>query len=254
MADYPNFYESLKEANMRLNSTVVMYEGIPYYVLGITDHRGDGKFRIYLIDLGKLDEADEYFRVKSNLPGGHSSLGVSFDELIIRDKFPFIHRKYMTSAGFNKFRPFSLGMMNVKSPCAAAVYVERQPNRKTEQGLIQSMLCETFITASTRNGNLKQSMATNILSEEFKDCILANHPSPKEAIEAIVNPKIQNESIAFHRQFALVRGPVDMVFLAYKSDIVGYLPYGDYSRVKLAKNFQHTREVISELNLFASIQ
>jgi hypothetical protein len=43
-----------------------------------------------------------------------------------------ILRKQMNSPLFNKFRPYPLGMCNTKGQ--RAYYLERQPNRKTEQG------------------------------------------------------------------------------------------------------------------------
>ena len=48
MKEHVNFYENLKEARRRIADTVVMYEGIPHYVLCISDHKSDGIFRAYL--------------------------------------------------------------------------------------------------------------------------------------------------------------------------------------------------------------
>ena len=47
-----NFYENLEEAQRRLRGTVVMYDGIPHYVLAITDHQSGGIFRVYMQDTG----------------------------------------------------------------------------------------------------------------------------------------------------------------------------------------------------------
>jgi hypothetical protein len=47
MQEHVNFYENIKEARMRLKGTIVLYEGIPYRVLAIADHKGP-VFRIYL--------------------------------------------------------------------------------------------------------------------------------------------------------------------------------------------------------------
>jgi hypothetical protein len=87
----------------------------------------------------------------------------------------------------------------------------------------------------------------------FKDCILGNYPTPKDTLEGLKNPKFINESVAFNREFALVRGPIDLIFLAYREDIVGVLPNADFSRLKLGKEFIHTKEVIEELNLFSIV-
>src|SRR3546814_5918592 len=52
MVKYTNFYETVKEADMRLRHTLVMYDGEPYYVLLISDHKKDGVFRIYMDKAG----------------------------------------------------------------------------------------------------------------------------------------------------------------------------------------------------------
>src|SRR3546814_9940131 len=52
MVKYTNFYETVKEADMRLRHTLVMYDGEPYYVLLIPDHKKDGVFRIYMDKAG----------------------------------------------------------------------------------------------------------------------------------------------------------------------------------------------------------
>jgi hypothetical protein len=48
MATHPNTFETVKEAMMRLRRTVVVYDGQPFVVLCITNHKADGIFRIYL--------------------------------------------------------------------------------------------------------------------------------------------------------------------------------------------------------------
>src|SRR3546814_15988082 len=52
MVKYTNFDETVKEADMRLRHTLVMYDGEPYYVLLISDHKKDGVFRIYMDKAG----------------------------------------------------------------------------------------------------------------------------------------------------------------------------------------------------------
>ena len=61
---HPNFYENLKEAQMRLLRTVVTYDNEPYYVGAITNHMKDGIFRVYLLPLATAAEHRKY------IPGG----------------------------------------------------------------------------------------------------------------------------------------------------------------------------------------
>lgn len=159
-----------------------------------------------------------------------------------------IVRKNMDSPHFNKFRPFPLGMMNKGT---LAVFVERQPLRpKVEQGLTQAMLVGTFVNASL----MANRGPVSLFSTEFRDCIKGDYPSPNQALEGVVSDKTANESIAFHRNFALVRGPIGTVFLAYKDDVVGALTRSNFSSVKLGKEFKHLKEAVGDLNLFQFIE
>jgi hypothetical protein len=44
-----------------------------------------------------------------------------------------------------------------------------------------------------------------------------------------------------------------MIFLAYKTDIVGILPDNTLSSLKIGKAFKHVREAVEELKLFNTI-
>ena len=72
-------------------------------------------------------------------------------------------------------------------------------------------------------------------------------------MENLLDSGIQNESGAFHREFALVRGPINTVFLAYKADVVGILPRNDLSLVRLGEEHRHLVEVVENLKIFTAI-
>lgn len=253
---YPNFYESHDEALRRLRGTVVMYDDLPYYVYAITAINDDGIFRAYLYPIGGDNDSpggrpwpdtDMY---NSNNP----SLGPALDNWMATasGKKSGMIRKKLNSPKFNRFRPFPLGMYNHKSKC---YYLERQPNRKGEQGLIRSMIDSTLITSGvvSENEEYIARERVDVFSQAFRDCILNNHPTAQECLDNLLNPEIANEAVGFNRHFALVRGPIDLLFLAYKSDVIGVLPNNDLSSVRLGRSFQHTREVVESLNLFNSV-
>lgn len=253
MAKHENFYENLPEAQMRLRGTVVLYDKTPVYVWAVTDHKGDGVFRIYISpieDVHNSPGGNPIHDVSQNNP----QLGVAFDEWMEQPKVKSsknfrIQRKKMNSPLFNKFRPFPLGMMNGETQ---AVYVERQPQRpKTEQGLTPNSLFSTPVTAAQGNG---PRHSVDIYKKNFRDCIVGEYPSPKTVLAGLQSPKVANESVAFDRKFALVRGPIDTLFLGYKEDIIGVLPNGDFSALKLGKDFTHCKEVVEELNLFYTVK
>ena len=251
MAEHINFYENLTEALLRLRRTVVLYDGEPYYLLTITNHKSDGIFRVYLQPFGGDRAKYGVFQSIADMhPQEHPALGIELDEWLKKNPTSGILRKHMNSPLFNRFRPFPLGMCVQGT---RAYYVERQPNRKSEQGLIGTMMHQTLVTSSAEMRNAGFGDKIGIVSDEFRDCILGNHPTPKAALDGLLNPAYANEAMPFHRHFAFVRGPIDSLFLAYKTEVVGSLPNGDFSRIKLGKEQGHTKEVVADLKLFNDI-
>lgn len=256
MKKYENFYETVKEAEMRLVNTIVLYDGEPYYVLAITDHKGDGIFRIYLDKLGFSDKGLASRNI-SGIPyeyydGNEDSRGKKMDEWLSANPDKGIIRKFMNSKGFNNYRPFPLGMFNWGGD---TYYLERMPQRSTQQGLVASMLKVKLLDLSTAAGQRQTRYTPNIpcYGAEMFDCIMGNYPDPQECLKNLTDPKIGNSAVGFHRNFALIRGPVDTLFLSYKEDPVGVLPDNDFSTLKLSKSFTHVREVVEGLQLFNSI-
>lgn len=255
MKAYPNFYESLKEAHMRILSTVVLYDGEPYYVLAVTDHRDDGVFRVYMDPLGR---PEGMVHQNVHVPyewhdDGITSRGQAMDKWMDKKENTGIIRKSMDSPKFDKFRPFPLGMCNFQG---RVYFIERAPTRHTQQGLTQSMLTGTTMNLTNQsvgNGGLSRHNMPNIFSLEMYQTIKGMYPDAKECLEKLNDPLVGNEGAAFHRNFCFIRGPLDMMFLGYKEDIVGHLPHGDTDELCLGRDFSHVREAIAELELFTNI-
>lgn len=245
--EHVNFYENIKEATMRLQHTVVIYDNLPYHILTIDCHKPDGIFRVYMEPVG--DPKGSVLN-QTSVPwdGPDGARGVQMDIWMEANKNRGVIRKMMNSPLFNKFRPFDLGMCNSDGH---VVYIERMPQRHTTQGLTQQML----LTQPVSLDRVKPAKVgpPTLLSPDVKSCILGDHPSFKECVKNLLDPEIANEGVAFHRNFALLRGPVDTLYLAYKSDVVGVIPNLDASHVKIAKRFAHTREVVEDLRVFEKI-
>lgn len=236
---------------MRLRRTVVLYDGEPYCVICITNHKNDDIFRIYLDPIGKYYDPDNP-RPRpepEQFPPEHPGIGPYMDTWMTEHPDCGILRKQMNSPLFNKFRPYPLGMCNIKG--SGTYYIERQPNRKTEQGLVSSMLFETQI--STAPATTKRTGTVDVYGPGFRACVMAEHPSAAECLANLLDPDIVNSAAAFNRNFALVRGPIEMLFLAYKHDIIGVLPKNNFECVRLGREFHHTKEVVEGLNLFQTI-
>lgn len=245
MAKYPNFYENINEALSRLRQTVILYDGHPYYIHTITDHKNDGKFRVYMSSVEVVGSLQ--ISIFNQLPHGHSLMGPKLDAYMAEHPDLPLLRKQMDSPLFNRFRPFPLGMCNSG---ANAFYLERYPARPhMTQGLQQNMVSSTKIACVTYG----VGGSVNLFTESFRDCVLGHYPSPKEVLEKLRSDRYLNESVAFHREFALVKGPIGTLFLAYKEGVVGDLPELDFSRLRLDKSKWYLKEAIEDLNLFITI-
>lgn len=257
MKEHVNFYENKAEAMMRIENTVVMYDDEPYYVLCVCDHKQDGILRVYLDHLGQ--EKGMTFR-RTHVPYDWydepgMTKGQKMDEWLDKNPDQGVIRKMMNSPLFNKFRPFPLGMVNI---IGNTVFVERQPTRHTQQGLTAQMLSQhpllQFRDFSEPTTAPRVRVMVDFFHYSFYQTIKGVYPTPKECIDNLLNPKISNTAVGFSRLFAFVRGPMNMIFLAYKGDIVGYLPNDDFSVLRLDKRFAYTKELIDNLSLFNTIK
>lgn len=239
MATYKNFYETIDEALIRLRNTIVVYDGEPYHIWTICEHP-DGIFRVYMTPVEEVQKA--VIPCLHGYSHGSMQLAGALDKHVdgkVQCGCTIV-RKMMNSPLFNRFKPFQLGMVNEKG---SAIYLERKPLRpKTEQGLTHNMIDGTLINMSP------MTWVYSPFTEGFRDCVLGHYPSPKECLAGLTADNI-NSSVGFHRNFALVKGPIESLYLAYKSEIIGFLPRGDFSVLKLGRQFKHMKETVQDLNL-----
>lgn len=258
MVAHKNFFESITEAYKRLGQTIVMYDGKPYYVLAVSDHKNDGIFRIYLDDMN--DSRGLACRRGLGIPHeeyGYDdpALGKAMDKWLEDNPDKGVIRKMMNSPLFNKFRPFPLGMCNTSS--GDVLYLERVPARPlTQQGLISSMVSQKVVSmdASANHPYGGGGLSISMFGADFTACINGVYPTAKEALEALADPSVQNKGLAFTREFAFIRGPLGLLFLAYRGDIVGILPDKSLSVIKLGDPYKHLKEAVTDLNVFGKIE
>jgi hypothetical protein len=253
--EHPNFYENLAEANMRLRKTIVLYEDEPVYIWAITNHKKDGIFRIYCQSLDTFANPNVKRPEVEAYPQETPELGTFLDKFIESNPKTGIMRKQMNSPHFHKFRPFPLGMCNTgELGNGRCYYLERQPQRRTEQGLTRNHIDEHEVSLSKRVGMSKSPYANvELYSKAFYATVKGQYPTAQEVLEAFKDPDIDNEAVAFNRYFALLRGPVSSTFLGYKDRVVGYMPEGSTKELRLSKKHVQTKEVIEDLNIFENI-
>jgi hypothetical protein len=253
MPEYKNgsFYENLQEANRRLTNTVVTYDGRPYTVLAITDHKPDRIFRVYGWDLkAKVSLPDALY----DYPQGSNEWAAVVDKYLDQNpSFPLI-RKHINAPAFNRFRPFPLGMMNAGK--GRVKYWERTPLRHSEQGLTRNAIIEHYLTLSPgpygENGG--RAYGGPLSGAEVADCITASHPSFEEVIKNLRDPEDNSEGAAFHRHFAVMKGPLEVLYLAYKTQVIGLIGEGEKPGVLIGRDFRHYKEVVEETKTFSFVR
>lgn len=259
MPQFINFYENLAEARLRLLNTIVTYDGHPCYVHWIAEHQGDGRFRIYIEKLGTVGYGfgrDNYPDFPDRNNCYENNYASVLDEWLDRNPDAAIVRKLMSSAKFNKFRPFPLGNVNYNGE---VYHIERRPTRQTIQGIRSESLLTEKVTASpnvdtgTGLGIHKPRVHIDIYGREFADCVLGNYPTYQEVIENLRSPLCANSGAAFHRDFSVVRGPIKTLFLCYKTEGVGIVHGQAWNLLVLGQEFDYLKEQIEELGVYASI-
>lgn len=258
MPSFTNFYESLKEASMRLQNTVVLYDGEPYYVLCLDDHKKDDIFRVYLDPI--LPDKSCCFERLPGIPynwygTGTESVGYMMDAWMNNNPDSGILRKQMNSPLFNKFRPFPLGMLNSRND---VYFTERRPVRHMQQGLTGDMFMSYRVT-EFRTGSHKddypsyESYGKGITASELYNMYKGNYPTLDEVLDNLKDPEVLNFGVAFDRKFAITRGPAGMLFLVYKRETVGILPHKDKTLALLSPEFNHFKQLIEEYSFFDDV-
>lgn len=251
MVDYPNFYQQFKEAEMRIANTIVMYDNEPHYVYCLANHKPDGIFRVYM---EKLNSEGKYECHYNNIPYalGPTHRGPEMDKYLDNTKNTKIVRKMMNSPSFNKFRPFPLGMVNRDG---RTFYLQRSPTRHTQQGLLAQAIASEPVSleAPTKFTRSIGSGGYNWDNPSLYDVIMGIYPTFSESLIQMRSKECTNQSVAFSRDFALLRGPIDLLFLAYKSQIIGLIPEDTLPTVTLSSSHKHLKELVGELKAFKKI-
>lgn len=255
MPEYKNgsFYENLQEASRRLVNTVVLYDGQPYTVIVISEHKPDGIFRVY----GWPIDTKKQFPNNLYDWGTGSAEWLKLVDKYIDDKqsdFPMI-RKHINSPGFNRFRPFPLGMINGEGRVR---YWERTPLRHSEQGLTRNAVIEHWLSLVPDNSPYSRGGGRNypgaLTGSDVANCITATHPSLEEVLKGLRDPEDNSEGVAFHRHFAVMKGPLDVMYLAYKTQVIGLIGEGEKPGVLIGRDFKHYKEVVEETKVFSFIR
>lgn len=210
-------YESLQEAEMRLQGTVVLYDEQPVYITRVTGAApGDPKpdiFRVYAVPLPS-----------------RAGVGRVEDEEF---------RRFISSRRFD-FRTIPLGFMNL---AGGIYYCTRLPQRQQKQGLANATFGCTEIAGPRGEGFRLNSVIQN---KEFVSMVRGEYPTFEQAMAAVSKNGVFG--MAFSRHYALVSDDdLDgLVYLYYKNEKVGFLMD---SKVTLSSKMTCLKEALTELGL-----
>jgi len=214
-------YESLQEAEMRLSGSMVMYDGEPVYITGVTGAApGDPKpdiFRVYAVPL----------------PLPHGVLGgraAGNDEAF---------RRFISSRRFD-FQTPRMGFVNYNN---GIYYCCRMPQRQQKQGLCNgTFFCREVVGQRGEGYNLNSFLGT----QEFVDTIKGRYPTFPEAIEKLKTTDAL--AVAFSREYAIsMDDDLDgLIFLYHKENKVGFLMD---DKITLSSKMMCLKEALVELGL-----
>jgi len=169
-------YDSYEEVHMRLQGTVVRYDGEPVYVSNVTQG-DDGVPRIHIMNLPVILNGREEVNEDNK-----------------------VTRKVVNSRHFD-FEPFLLGYANLKY---GACFLSRAPVRKYKQGLSSGNLTDA-------QGRL--SFKAALADPGFKDALKNEYPPRSVATEMAKDKSI---TVAFCREFAVEYNSLGYFLLHYR--------------------------------------
>lgn len=203
-------YDSLEQARLRLDGSVILWKGHPYYVRGISG------------------------RAPKNLVATFDKLPIGSEPTVnVNLNDPDIEVKNIRFGYWNT--------------SAGACYITRIPNRNTHQGILLENLY--FRMTGEPRGPLSRNQiraTSNPLNNPtFADMFCRKYPTFNEVLE-----KLQVEegprSIAFHPHFALEKSKLGFFTLHYKGKAVAW---SDDKQFRIPPTFQFLRECCREAGI-----
>jgi len=187
------FWTDMRQASERLLHTVVLYDGLPYYVNNLLDGADfpDGDHRASLRQCGEKQEEV---------------------------------RKKLNSPKFKRFRDLpTLGWMNASGRVSGAVFLSRRAHTTTKHGLTAQNTLVKYFRSRDDDGNplLRDggdyNFAHFMYDEGFMQQAVGKYPS----LEGTLNNIAEASAIAVSPKFAVMRDARGIRWLYRNTDCVG---------------------------------
>lgn len=203
-------YETREEANLKIANSVILYEDNPIYVKEIKEDMSVVFWKLPFIDMAN----DKTFKIKLNN-----------EKLSMRD--------------------FNIGYVNPEYPNKnKAIFLFRKPVRKSRQGICGENL---FSYNYEGGGENRVGMNSLLYDKGFVSMFKNSYPTFEEAAELLTKDE-SPKRIAFHRDFALEKDPLGVLFVYYRGQKVAW---GNLGRFVAPAKFEFLKEVsnISGVNI-----
>lgn len=207
-------YENADEIRMRLEGSIVLYDGDPVLIAQVS--------------VPELEDADEKARVHFyNLP-------------INPNKKLATTRKYLSSRKFD-LTPFKMGFANIGEK---AYFISRAPVRQNKQGLAAGTCIINTIFGKPSNEVVWNTL---IRSEGFGKMVKGEYPSFEEASDTLKEDLVT--SVAVSRSFALFKDDeLDVSVLSHKGSKCGIILEGD-TGVRVSTRFKFLKESLESCGI-----
>ena len=186
-------YDLLEEIDMRLNNTIVSYDGLPHRVKGIYQAGQAPMIKTFGVALERLP-----------VGSGHKAFIVDQGDPLLTTKL-------------------SLGFVNYNGN---ALYVSRSPVRKYRAGIYKE---NVYITDAKGRSMSNQHFDHLIKDKAFPAMVAGAYPSVEECMDAdwSMTPQTIGQSDcvakAFHRHMSIIRDHVREDFLlVHKTQVIGF--------------------------------
>jgi hypothetical protein len=235
-------FESIDETQMRLEGTIVRYDGVPVYVNQVSGH-DDGNARVHLKALPITDGQDLYRDEDSGgsfrpLPRRSSSAEAPPPPPAEPTPQRTI-RKVINSPKLD-MEPLELGYFNTPN---GVYHASRMPTRKYKQGL-SSQNC--LISSTDPNVGSRYSFSHVTQMQGFFDMLVGNYSSLRGALQQLqTNPGLN--CVAVHYEYYIRRHPLGLYFLHNSQTEIGVCTDADWSGLRIAKDYKYLREVLTKI-------
>jgi len=214
------FWTDMRQASERLLHTVVLYDGLPFYIHSL------------------LDGADFPDR-------DHRALLISCDSKKEET------RKKLNSPKFKRFRALpELGWMNASGRIKGAILLSRRAHTTTKHGLTHQNTLVKFFRGKDDNGNpiLRDGGDYNFSHFMYDEGFANQQKNLFPSLEATLNNIVEASSIAISKKFCVMRDAMGIRWLYKGTDCIGLFTGVD--TLNLLTKFSFLREEIEGDEVF----